>query len=82
MHKELRTYILSKEGHRRETMINEVFELCMSEIEKLVPLGRELSLFREHIEQAHMFAIKAMASEPANHEPPPTSTSIKPEPNR
>lgn len=81
MYKEFKSYTLSREGHRRQQMITEVFNLCMSEVAKLVPVGRELSAVRARLEEAHMFASKGMSSVPGNNEIPPPSSSIAPEAN-
>lgn len=63
--------MLNAEGKKKALAIAESFTSLLSNLELICPDGRELQICRRKLEEACMFAKKAMCSLPDNHQGEP-----------
>jgi len=59
-------HILNEVGKANAQHIAQVFELAVTSLRDVCPLGREWAIARTKLEEACFFAKKAMANNPTN----------------
>lgn len=64
------SHLLNDLGTDKAHLIGAAFRKLLSEIEEHCPAGRYLSIVATKLEEAAMFAVKAMAEHPDNHDRP------------
>lgn len=66
MHKEFAFHALNTGGVARSNAVREAFDRLLTEVEVLVPAGRESAIMRTKLEEASFFAQKSLAGDPRN----------------
>jgi hypothetical protein len=66
MRQEFQVHMLNDDGVDKASQLGEIFSTALTEIEKLVPKSRELSLVVTHLQDASFWAKRGIAVDPAN----------------
>lgn len=77
IHEAFITFELNDDGQQKAKDITEAFDLFLYQLQRLVPMGRELSLVTTKLEEACFFAKKGMARRNCVN-PVPAGTSTQP----
>ncbi len=62
MNREFKVHMLNEGGKIKAGEIAQAFDVCLDELTRLCPEGRELSIVKTKLEEACFFAKKAMAN--------------------
>jgi hypothetical protein len=71
LRQEFAHFTLNADGRQKITEVAKAFDSLLGTLERLAPAGREMSLVRTKLEEASMFARKAVSLQSENQEPGP-----------